>query len=103
MDYSRNSFVMSYMRKFTVKVDEVDKEFSRLYDINIPLGANWDEIFGVLTEAIADLKKMQDDAKKKEEEDVLQNEKQCISMLTLFFLLCGGEKREEREMMSVYC
>ena len=69
MDYSRNSFVMSYLRKFTVKVEDTEKELSRLYDINIPLGANWEEIFGVMTEAIADLKKMQEDAKKREEED----------------------------------
>lgn len=69
MDYNRNTFVMSFLRKFTVPVEGVDKEFTRLYDISIPVGSNWDEIFGVLTEAIADLKKMQDDENARKEKE----------------------------------
>lgn len=61
MNYNRNAFVMSFIRKFTIPVEGVDKDFHRLYDISIPAGANWEEIFGVLTEAIADIKKMQDE------------------------------------------
>jgi hypothetical protein len=70
MNYTRNSFVMSYLREFTVKVEGEDRKFNRLYDISIPLGSNWDEIFGVMTEAIADLKKLQEDDEKKKEEDI---------------------------------
>lgn len=69
MDYNRNSFVMSFVRKFTVKVDEQDKEFTRIYDIAIPLGSNWEEIYSVLSEAIADVKRMEEDTKKRAEED----------------------------------
>jgi len=83
MDYNRNSFVMSFLRKFTVPVDGVDKEFTRLYDFSIPVGSNWDEIFGVLTEAIADLKKMQDDelaAKAKKEADAKTQESKATQV-----------------------
>jgi hypothetical protein len=69
MNYTRNSFVMSYLREFTVKVEGEDRKFNRLYDISIPLGSNWDEIFGVMTEAIADLKKLQEDEEKRKVEE----------------------------------
>jgi hypothetical protein len=75
MDYNRNSFVMSFVRKFTAEVDGESKEFTRLYDLAIPLGANWEEIYGVLTEAIADVKKMEEDAKKRAEEIRAEKEK----------------------------
>jgi hypothetical protein len=78
MNFSHNAFVMSFIRNFTIPVDGVDKEFQRLYELSLPAGSNWDEIFGVLTEAIADIKKMQDDEKaaaaKKEAEEITATE-----------------------------
>jgi len=64
---------LDYLRKFELEV-EVDglndtrvkekKEFYRRYNFMIPMGTNFEEVYEVLAEISADIKKMEEDNKK---------------------------------------
>jgi len=68
MNGNFGAIVMDYARKFNMEV-EVDgkkeqKEFYRRYNFMIPMGTSFDEVYGVIAEISADIKKMEEDNKK---------------------------------------
>jgi len=68
MNSQFGSQVLDYLRKFNMEV-EVDgkketKEYYRRYSFLIPMGTNFDEVYEVLAEVSADIKKMEEDYKK---------------------------------------
>ena len=75
MDGSRGTLILDYGRKFTLKVEEKDQEFLRVYNIIIPLGAPFEEIYKVLEEMQADIKKME--AKSLEEKKAQEKEEKA--------------------------
>ncbi len=81
MNFSRGAVILDFIRKFKLAStdgaakDSIENEYTRLYNISIPLNAPYEEVYGVLAEAISDVKKMEeedikrrDDAKAKEAE-----------------------------------
>ena len=60
MNGSRGSLILDYARKFTLKVEEKDQEFMRVYNFVIPLGTPFEEIYEVLEEIKSDVKKMEE-------------------------------------------
>jgi hypothetical protein len=70
MNFSRGSVLLDYLRKFKVKdKDGVEQEFTRMYTVAIPLNSAYEEVYGVLAEAISDVKKMEEDENKRKEAD----------------------------------
>jgi hypothetical protein len=62
------SIVLDYIRKFNLDVEvegnKESKEFYRRYNFMIPMGTSFDEVYDVIAEISADVKKMEDDNKK---------------------------------------
>jgi flagellar motor component MotA len=68
MNSQFGSMVFDYLRKFNLEV-EVEgkkelKEFYRRYNLMIPMGTNFEEVYEVLAEMSSDIKKMEEDNKK---------------------------------------
>jgi hypothetical protein len=59
---------LDYIRKFNLDVEvegnKESKEFYRRYNFMIPMGTSFDEVYDVIAEISADVKKMEDDNKK---------------------------------------
>jgi hypothetical protein len=73
MNFSRGSVLMDYLRKFKAKDQEgVEQEFTRMYTVAIPLNSAYEEVYGVLAEAISDVKKMEEDEKKRKDAEAKQ-------------------------------
>jgi hypothetical protein len=61
MNFSRGSLILDCLRKFVVKdAQNVDQELTRMYNFIIPLNTSFEEVYSVLTELIADVKKMEE-------------------------------------------
>ena len=62
------SIILDYIRKFELEVEvegsKEKKEFYRRYNFMIPMGTSFDEVYEVLAEISADVKKMEEDNKK---------------------------------------
>lgn len=71
MNSSRGTLILDYARKFTLKVEEKDQEFMRIYNFIIPLGTPFEEIYEVIEEIKGDVKKMEE----KSQEDKKAQEK----------------------------
>jgi flagellar motor component MotA len=60
--------VFDYLRKFNLEVEvegkKEQKEFYRRYNLMIPMGTNFEEVYEVLAEMSSDIKKMEEDNKK---------------------------------------
>lgn len=68
MNFSRGSLILDCLRKFSVKdVEGVEQELQRMYNFVIPLNATFEEVYGVLTELISDIKKLEEEEKAKKE------------------------------------
>lgn len=68
MESSRGSLVLDYVRKFNVEKETEGKketvEHGRMYNLVIPLGAPYEEIYEVLDMAKEDIKKMDSESKR---------------------------------------
>ena len=70
MNFSRGSLILDCLRKFTVKdAKDVEQELTRMYNFIIPLNTTYDEVYGVLTELISDIKKMEEAEKARQAND----------------------------------
>ena len=70
MNFSRGALVLDYLRKFKANgQDGVEQEFTRMYNICIPLNTAYEEVYGVLAESISDVKRMEEDDNKRKEAD----------------------------------
>lgn len=68
MNSQFGSMVFDYLRKFNLEVEvegkKEQKEFYRRYNLMIPMGTNFEEVYEVLAEMSSDIKKMEEDNKK---------------------------------------
>ena len=68
MDSQRGSLILDYVRKFNLDVEvggvKEQREYARMYNFTIPLGTDFSEVYDVLSEAMSDVRKMDEENKK---------------------------------------
>jgi len=73
MNFSRGAIVLDYLRKFKLAdKDGAEQEYTRMYNFSIPLNSAYEEVYGVLAEAISDVKKMEEEDKRRKDETRLE-------------------------------